>query len=132
MSIYILLAIIVTAFIVWSVYTGDVPKRYRIRSCTGRAWKKFHEGSSKEEIRSFLNIFTDAFAFSGKKKLKFLPEDQIIVIYRSIYTNSWGADALELETLANLIEEKYKIDFNTIWYEEMTLGELFLAVKSNA
>tara|TARA_Y100001949_G_scaffold134336_1_gene115857 strand:- start:264 stop:392 length:129 start_codon:yes stop_codon:yes gene_type:complete len=39
-------------------------------------------------------------------------------------------DVLELETLADSIEDEYGVSFAEIWHEELTLGELFQKVSS--
>ena len=129
MKIAIVITIIVAA-IVWSIYTGDVPKKYRVRNCTGTKWKRNFPESSKEEIRAFLFLFTDAFAFSRKQKLKFEPDDKVMDIYKALYPAKWMTDSLEVETLSEDIERKYGIKFNSIWHNELTLGELYAKVNS--
>lgn len=125
-----LIIIVVVIAIAWSVYTGDVPRKYRIRNCTGKNWKEEFPNSSKEEIRKFLLLFTDAFAFSRKQKLKFEPEDKILDIYKALYPKEWMPDSLEVETLAEDIEREYGINFTSIWHEGLTLGGLFGVLQS--
>ena len=129
MKIALIITVIAIA-IAWSVYTGDVPKKYRIRNCTGKNWKKKFPDTSKEDIRRFLFLFTDAFAFSRKQKLKFEPDDKILDIYKALYPAKWMADSLEVETLAEDIEREYNINFTNIWHENLTLGDLFSKVKN--
>ena len=129
MKIALIITVIAIA-IAWSVYTGDVPKKYRIRNCTGKNWKKKFPDTSKEDIRRFLFLFTDAFAFSRKQKLKFEPDDKILDIYKALYPAKWMADSLEVETLAEDIEREYNINFTSIWHENLTLGDLFSKVKN--
>ena len=128
---YIVLSIIVLAILLWAtVLDGTLPKKYRARTCTGKNWKNAFPNTPKHEIRKFLLLFTDAFAFSPNSKLKFEPEDKIIDIYRNLYPSKWMADALEVETLAEDIEEKYGVKFNEIWYDNLTLGDVFKYVKN--
>jgi len=122
--------ILILISVAWTTYTGDIPKKYRVRKCTGRNWKEKFPDSSKDEIRKFLGVFTDAFAFSGKQKLKFEPEDRILDIYKTLYPREWMADALEVETLAEAVEAEYGIKFEGLWSEGLTLGALFMAVKN--
>lgn len=96
----------------------------------GKNWKKSFPNTPKEEIRKFLILFTDAFAFSNKNKLKFEPDDKVLEIYRELYPSKWMADSLEVETLAGELEKEYSINFNEIWYEELSLGEIFSKIKN--
>ncbi|WP_394191362.1 hypothetical protein [Pseudoalteromonas atlantica] len=124
------ITILILFLVAWTAYTGGVPKKYLMRKCTGKNWKEKFPDSSKDEIRKFLRIFTDAFAFSGKKKLKFEPEDRVLDIYKALYPREWMADALEVETLAETIEAEYGINFEGLWSEDLTLGALFMAAKN--
>lgn len=122
----ILLFITVLALVItWIIYTGDVPKKYRVRSCTGKNWKSAFPQHSKEDIRKFLLVFTEAFAFSPKQNLKFDPEDKIMDIYKEIYPSKFMEDSLEIETLSEDIEREYNVKFSTIWNDNLTLGGLF-------
>jgi len=110
---------------------GDtLPKKYRKRNCMGKSWKSTFPNSSKEDIREFLLMFTDAFAFSPSDKLKFEPDDKILDIYRELYPSKWVADSLEVETLVEDCEKKYSINFNDLWHDNLTLGELYTGVKN--
>ena len=112
-------------------WLGDtLPKKYRNRNCMGKNWKSTFPNSSKEDIREFLFMFTDAFAFSQSDKLKFEPDDKILDIYRELYPSKWMADALEVETLVEDCEKKYSINFNDLWHDNLTLGELYSGVKN--
>jgi propanediol dehydratase small subunit len=70
-------------------------------------------------------LFTAAFAFRDSDKLKFSPNDRVWEIYRDLYPNRWGADALELETLTDELNAKHGIALDEIWSEKLTLGQLF-------
>jgi len=130
MEIIILIALLILAVVVDVRYDLSFPKKYKNRRCTGKKWKTVFPDAPKEEIRMFLNLFTDAFEFSQKNKLKFEPTDGLLEIYREIYPSKWVPDALELETLAESIEKEYGVSFNEIWHENLTLGELFKEVKN--
>jgi len=117
---------IIAASVLWSVlFGGRLPKPYNIRTCQGKGWRNAFPSSSKQDIREFLSVFVDAFAFSQKERLKLNPEDQILRIYRAIYPSKWTPDALELETLTRDIKAKYGFALESVWHEKVTLGELF-------
>jgi hypothetical protein len=90
----------------------------------GSEWKKEFPGASKEDIRKFLHLFVDAFAFKRAYKLRFEPSDRIMDIYDAT-TGKWGVDSLELETLSADIARNYRVDLSSIWHKRLTLGELF-------
>ena len=121
-----ILVILVIAF--WS--SDTLPKKYRSRDCMGKNWKTEFPSSSKEDIRNFLLVFTDSFAFSASDKLKFEPSDKLLDIYRELYPTKWMADALEFETLANEVSKKYRVKLHDIWHDDLTLGELYSGVKN--
>jgi propanediol dehydratase small subunit len=125
-----LIIIVIAIAVVWSVYTGGLPKIYRTRSCTGKNWKSKFPDTPKEDIRTFLLLFADAFAFSSKQKLKFNPNDKILDIYKALYPAKWMADSLEVETLAEDIEREYNVNISGVWHENITLGDLFSEVQN--
>lgn len=119
--------------VLWGVFFGgQLPRPYRFRPCQGRLWRDAFPDASKDDVRKFLSNFTEAFAFSEKEKLKFNPSDSILEVYRALYPRKWMADALELETLAGDMESKYGVKLESIWHENLNLGELFAATRSGA
>jgi propanediol dehydratase small subunit len=75
------------------------PRTIRVyweRSCTGQAWKRSFPHASKQEIRKFLHLFVDAFAFQKSRALYFAPADRVLAIYRALYPVKGWPDALEL------------------------------------
>lgn len=74
-----------------------------------------------------------AFGFTGESSLKFEPDDIILDVYKELYPPSIlpTPDGLELESLAAHIEENYNVDFDEIWREDLTLGELFSICHPN-
>lgn len=118
--------LILLASILWAVvFGGRLPQPFHDRTCQGKGWRRAFPSATKQEIREFLALFVEAFAFSNNEKLKFSPEDQILQIYRALYPSKWAPDALELEALAQNIEAKYSLKLESIWHEHITLGELF-------
>ena len=130
MSVTYIVVLVVVIWLASAFYGGGLPKKYRLRKCMGKYWKSAFPNSSKDDIREFLILFTDAFAFSTKDKLNFSPSDKILDIYHELYPTKWMADSLEVETLATDIENKYSFNFNKLWHENLTLGELFSIVKN--
>lgn len=77
---------LIAASVLWAVlFGGRLPKPYYMRTCQGKGWRLAFPASPKQDIREFLSVFVDAFAFSQKERLKLNPEDQILRIYRAIY-----------------------------------------------
>jgi propanediol dehydratase small subunit len=113
------------ALLISAKYGAGLPRPYSSRNCEGRGWRRAFPTASKNEIRSFLLLFVSAFAFSDKDKLKFRPDDKILDIYRNLYSSEWLPDALELETLASKLQKQYTLELESIWSDELTLGELF-------
>jgi propanediol dehydratase small subunit len=98
---------------------------YWTRSCMGRAWKRTFPQASKDEIRQFVYVFGDAFAFPRHSALKFAPADRVLAVYRSLYPVKGWPDALGLETLALRLERHHAVDLRKLWRENLTLGEIF-------
>lgn len=126
---------IIVIFVILILYTystiwgGKAPKPYNTRKPTARKWKKEFPDIENDEIRKFLLLFAYAFAFKPKYKFQFEPSDRIADIYNALYPLK-GADSMELETLAIDIEKEYPVDFDHIWNENLTLGELFRYVMN--
>ena len=100
-------------------------QRYWRRDCGGRAWKNAFPNVPKQQIRRFLCVFVDAFAFPRARILQFLPSDRVLTIYRALYPNKELPDALEVETLADELGKAYGVSLSEIWSEDLTLGEIF-------
>jgi len=105
--------------------SSRLPHPYRDRVCQGRDWKREFPNASKGEIRCFLALFADAFAFDADDRLKLNPNDLPIDIYRKRYPSQLSPDALEFETLAIDFERSYGVRLEAIWKDNLTLGDLF-------
>ena len=130
----ILLLAGIAAFFVWIivwaiVFGGKLPVPIGLRRCQGKNWRRSFPDASKDEIRQFLSFFVESFAFRDREKLKLNPNDQILDIYRAQYPHKWQADALEFETLSKNLKSKYGADFNDVWRDDLTLGQLFAHVQ---
>lgn len=120
----ITIAILIGAFL-FGKSGGDLPTPFRSRSCQGRGWRRHFPQTPIEEIRNFLLFFVEAFAFSNNEKLKLNPDDKILEIYKALYPSKWMPDALEFETLAKDLKQKYSVELEKIWRDDLTLGDLF-------
>jgi propanediol dehydratase small subunit len=103
-----------------------------LRSCTGRDWKRRFPEVPKEDIRDFLEVFVDGFAFSRKKRLKFNPDDKVMDVYQAKYPTPGWPDSLELETFARNLERRYGFDLAKVFDEAMTLGRIFEMTRKNS
>jgi hypothetical protein len=132
MSIYIIIPLCIIAVFLCSAWKDiPLPLPFRNRACQGTGWRRAFPKVSKQNIRKFLALFVEAFAFKASAKLQFNPDDKILDIYRSLYPHKWQPDSLEVETLAKFIEETYHVSFNAVWSDRLTLGELFAYVISS-
>lgn len=124
--------IFIGALFVWSMaFGGQLPPPLRDRICQGRAWRREFPSASKSDIRAFLSLVVEAFAFPNRERLKLAPGDEILGIYRAVYPKKgWGVDGLELESLALAVERKQGVSFEKLWHEKLTLGELFAKLHS--
>jgi hypothetical protein len=126
----IIFAVAIAAVILWGLIDGArLPGAYGVRQCQGRDWRRAFPEAPKAQIREFLTLFVEAFAFAEKEKLKLSPDDRILSIYRTRYPSRWTPDALELETLAKDVKTKYGLSLASIWNENLTLGQLFAKVR---
>lgn len=106
-------------------------RAYWHRSCTGRAWTRTFPQASKGEIRKFLYLFVEAFAFPPRRALQFAPTDRVFTVYRSLYPIKNWPDALELETFSLRLEKAYRMDLRAMWRENLTLGEIFSKIQNS-
>ena len=100
-------------------------RRYWDRACTGGLWRQRFPDAPKSEIRDFLALFVDAFAYKQSRRLSFSPDDKVMDVYRAQYPDKFMADALELEFLARKMQKRYGIDVTSFWREDITLADLF-------
>jgi propanediol dehydratase small subunit len=120
----------VVAMTVVSILYPRTIQEYWQRPCMGSAWKRTFPQASKDEIRQFLYMFVDAFAFPKRRALQFAPTDRVLALYNGLYPLKGWLDALELETLALRLEGRYALDLRRIWRDDLTLGEIFSRVNS--
>lgn len=105
-------------------------KLYIARACNGPAWRRRFPEVPKGEIRAFLDLFVDSFGITSKHRLKFHPDDPILGVYRTRYPSPHTPDMYELETFTEKIMEKYQFDVRQIWREDLTLGELYIKIRT--
>lgn len=101
-------------------------QHYWQRVCTGTLWRRRFPDSPKSEIREFLDVFLDAFAFHAPRRLCFSPDDKVLDVYQALYPPGDAlADCLELETFSDELRKHYGIDLASLWRDDLTLGELY-------
>lgn len=92
----------------------------------GCEWKRAFPSASTKDIRRFLAIFAEAFAFRDRNRLKFSPEDKVMDIYKAIYPSTWMPDQLEHVQLVQGLEDEFKRAFpDELMTESVTLGMVF-------
>jgi hypothetical protein len=101
------------------------------RPCAGRDWRRAFPDAPKADVRAFLKLFVDSFALRPHHYLAFRPNDQIIDVYRALNPpSSVAGDAMELETFAQELERQYRVRLESIWRDDLTLGEIFSRTRS--
>jgi len=124
-AITIIIITIVISVLLLGESGGFLPLPFRSRTCQGRGWRQHFPQTPIKEIRDFLLFFVKAFAFSDNEKLKLRPDDKILEIYKALYPSKWTPDALEFETLAKDLQQRYSVELEKIWRDDLTLGDLF-------
>lgn len=104
-------------------------REYRKRPCSGRQWQRRFPDSPKQDIRSFLDSFTNAFGLPSRERLRFDPSDRLIDVYRALHPPGGIVDEMEFERLAIKLEDQYGTDAAVLTSPELTLGELFEEIR---
>ena len=120
-----LVVVVVLATVAVEIRARRRLRVYWDRRCTGILWRRRFPSAAKQEIRAFLDAFVDGFAFPRKRRLCFSPDDKIIDIYRVLYPSKLTPDALEMETFARLLQDRYGLDVYHLPDRPYTLGDLF-------
>lgn len=95
----------------------------------GIRWRRRFPQSPKTEIRRFLDLFLDAFAFPARRRCCFSPDDKILAVYHALYPPDDAlGDCLELETFASNIQKHYGVILAGVWRDDLTLGELYARI----
>lgn len=116
---------IVVAVAIAVIFVKKGKDLYVDRACQGLLWRRQFPQASKDDIRHFLRFFASCFAVQKKDMLRLSPDDALLAIYRARYPSRYDPDALEFETLSKDLERKYDLSFESIWRDDLTLGELF-------
>jgi hypothetical protein len=124
---------LVLGILAWGlIFGGRVPKVYRDRACQGTSWRRSFPRASKAQIRAYLQVFANSFAFDADENLKFSPTDRILDVYRAVYPSRWTPDALEVETFAEELEKRFGLRLEALWNDQLTLGEVFAAIEAKS
>ena len=96
------------------------------RFCAGVRWRRYCPDAAPDDIRRFLALFVDSFAFPRKYRNRLRPTDKVMDLYRVLNPPDCTlGDVMELETLASELERTYRLDIEERWHEDITLGDLF-------
>jgi hypothetical protein len=100
-------------------------KRYWGRPSTATLWASSFPDATPADIRSFLEIFVDAFAFGAKRAFCFGPEDRLSEIYDALYPcGSRGAGG-EMTCFYLMLQRRYGRSISADEFSGMSLGEIF-------
>ena len=119
-------------FVLSSLYERRKLRRFLERGCAGFRWRRRFSQASKSEIREFLNIFVEAFAYRQQWRTYFAPDDQVMEFYRIRYQFLGGPDDMELDDFVEQLQKRYGIDVVSSWREDITLGDLFAKIRRAA
>jgi hypothetical protein len=114
-----------TGGVLMEIQTRKALRPYWERACTGIRWRRRFPYSTKAEIREFLDLFVDAFAFRRRRRCCFSPEDRVMDVYCAVYPPGSAVDNMELETFCELLQKRYDVDLLPSWREDITLGEIY-------
>lgn len=114
------------------IQVRKVLRSYWERACTGIRWRRRFPGSAKSEIREFLVLFIDAFAFRRKRRCCFSPDDRVMDVYHALYPPGSLADNMELETFCKMLKKRYGVDLSASWKKDITLGEIYERTRRQA
>jgi len=123
------MGVVVIFSVILEIVRSKRLKKYWLRSCTGREWRRHFPDSPKEDIRSFLKVFIDCFGFSVSKRLKFSPNDKVMDVYKTLYPTSRGDDLMELESFLLRLAESYGEDVADAFTPDSTLGDIFMMTR---
>lgn len=113
--------------VAWGV---EVLRRRRLlpyleRPCAGIRWHRRFPNVPLDDVRGFLSTFGTAFGFNDRQRCLFRPEDRVMDVYNAINPPHVSIDALELEIFAQDFQQRYGINLEDCWSNDMTLGDLF-------
>jgi propanediol dehydratase small subunit len=109
-------------------------RRFSRRGCMGSEWRRAFPEASKQDIRTFLNLFVQTFGISRKHSLHFSPDDRIVDVYNAVEPAyfSMGVDFAELENFADEIQKECGVDLSQNWREDISLGDVFACTRRDA
>lgn len=126
-------SVLLLAFVVAGVIVEKrMLRQLSSSSCTGRLWRRAFPTSTKQDIRQFLEIVLSSFGIADSYRLRLAPTVKLMDLYRAVEPPgfSMGVDAMELETFALEIEDRFGVDLFECWKEELTLGDVFTLTQS--
>ena len=117
-------------FVLADMNTRRIMSRFIERGCAGFRWRRLFPDASKTEIRDFLDIVIESFGFKQRWRLCFRPENRVMDVYRTLYPPGRSlADGMELESLVQDLQKRYRVDILGSWREDITLADLFTQTR---
>lgn len=123
--VLIIVVLIVTIFATGSFVASRKLKSFTNRGPAIHLWRKKFPNATAEEIRTFLEIFTEAFGINKKHGITLQPSDLMFDIYATRNNPNLSADSLEYETFLVMIENHYNKRLSNQLQKSTTLGEVF-------
>jgi propanediol dehydratase small subunit len=128
MTAFVIIVLVLLAIAVFGPKFVGTPEPYCSRSCSGRAWRRAFPNADKKQLRDFMQAFVDAFMFSSADRLRFLPSDAVMDVYRKA-TGPW-VDNMELDFFVMNLKHQFGFDVEPCWHDQITLGEIFSHVAA--
>ena len=125
----VVLAAISMPFWVWFLIAGMRHRRFRreIRARPdGSACWRCEFPNDMAVVDRVLALFCDAFLFNERDRYKFVPDDDVISVYRN--TTGPLADELQMERLSIEIRKAFGLDLKDHWRKRMSLRDVVCTV----
>lgn len=124
------MALLLVASFIWTGWHEfRAPVLWNTPTRVDSSWYRHFPDASSEEIRYFLELVVEAFVFSQNYQSYLLPEQSIASIYNHFHPIGNIDDSLEIESLQLIIEREYGCELSSQWNNQITLAELFAAVR---
>ena len=122
----VIIMMVVFAFMIAGMRPWCFKRKIRRRPDRSARWRSEFP-SDMPTVDRVLTIFCDAFMFDEHHKYKFVPEDDVAIIYEK--TTGPISDELQYEQLVMGIEEAFGVDLTQHnWDESFTLGDIVRTV----
>jgi hypothetical protein len=104
-------------------------QEYWQQLCMGRAWKRTFSRASKDEIRQFLYMFVDAFAFPKHRALPLAHTDRVLTVLARLFGVLGILVGITCLVIAYAITENRPLNMGAGTFA-IVMGIAFLLTKS--